>query len=678
MQWTLGIVGLFFWILPTSAFAATYYVTKTGNDANSCTQAQSQSTAKVTIQAGVNCATAAGDVVSVSGGTYVENVTSWRSGVSGKPIVLQGSPGNTVVWKTPTATGSSFNCQAQISDRSYLRIEGFIFRDAPTACVLRVLNTATVNKTSNPVQGIEIVNNTFINNGGNASLTGWMTRQIYFQYIGRDSSYTGSPVHLIQGNVFTDNYGAAIDFDNASDVRVANNTSTGALGSKNDSNANWYQANLIQMGGTGSQRNIIESNNVSNIVKQPWMETNVDFAGVRLDVGPNKNIVRDNVIHDIGYGALVGHGIHNEADSRENRFYNNLIYRIGNFCVLEGGWWVTMAQQSLWLNNTIYDCGKTGILLGNTKNSVFKNNIIMNAGIAEIVVWDKSVLNGGNVFSNNLYYNSSRSQIGVWNSAPNQAPYDNNHVGNLTLTQWMSVSKDTNSLSLNPQFVNAATGDFHLQTTSPAIDRGIDVTEVLTDFGGTLRPQGAAYDIGANEFGSSITQPPPPSPSLSIPGRIELESFDTGEEGVAYHDTTLDNLGGAYRTTAAVDIKIAPDAIGYTVGYTDTGEWLKYTINVAQDNTYAVALRVANGASTNGALHIDIDGANLTGTITIPPTGSYNIETTISASTIFLAQGMHTLRIYIEAGNFDLNWIEFTSSSAVSPNSPGNLIVVVP
>src|ERR687898_813779 len=43
---------------------------------------------------------------------------------------------------------------------------------------------------------------------------------------------------LIQGNTFQNNYGAGIDFDNSSDIRVVSNISTGALENKNDSNVN--------------------------------------------------------------------------------------------------------------------------------------------------------------------------------------------------------------------------------------------------------------------------------------------------------------------------------------------------------------------------------------------------------------------------------------------------------
>jgi hypothetical protein len=174
------------------------------------------------------------------------------------------------------------------------------------------------------------------------------------------------------------------------------------------------------------------------------------------------------------------------------------------------------------------------------------------------------------------------------------------------------------------------------------------------------------------------SSPPAPTPSLAIPGRIEMESFNSGGEGIGYHDTTSANLGGAYRTSEAVDIKLAPGGVGYTVGYTNTGEWLKYNVNVAQSGNYSITVRAANGASTNGTLRIEVDGVNITGTISIPTTGAYSTEMTVTGPTVYLAQGAHTLGLYMEVGNFDLNWIDFHATSVGSaPPAPANLTVAI-
>ncbi len=59
-------------------------------------------------------------------------------------------------------------------------------------------------------------------------------------------------------------------------------------------------------------------------------------------------------------------------------------------------------------------------------------------------------------------------------------------------------------LSVNPKFIeytgNHNSNDYHLQSTSPAVNAGATLNEVLIDFDGVSRPQGTAYDIGAFEF----------------------------------------------------------------------------------------------------------------------------------------------------------------------------------
>src|SRR5262249_35986132 len=97
----------------------------------------------------------------------------------------------------------------------------------------------------------------------------------------------------------------------------------------------------------------------------------------------------------------------------------------------------------------------------------------------------------------------------------------------------------------------------------------------------------------------------------------------------------------------------------------------------ARSDNYVITIREANGTTTNGSLHIEVDGVNVTGTIPILPTGSYSTETTVTGPTVSLTQGSHSLRIYMEVGNFDLNWVEFNSSSVSSvPAAPGSLTVV--
>ena len=67
------------------------------------------------------------------------------------------------------------------------------------------------------------------------------------------------------------------------------------------------------------------------------------------------------------------------------------------------------------------------------------------------------------------------------------------------LAAYQSASgQEAHSIVAPPGFVNEAGGDYHLLSTSPAVDAGI--AHVATDdYDGIARPQGAGYDIGAYE-----------------------------------------------------------------------------------------------------------------------------------------------------------------------------------
>ena len=58
----------------------------------------------------------------------------------------------------------------------------------------------------------------------------------------------------------------------------------------------------------------------------------------------------------------------------------------------------------------------------------------------------------------------------------------------------------------------------------------------------------------------------------AIPGLIRVSDFDEGGEGLAYHDSTSGNSGGAYRQTD-VDLEPSTDG-GVNVGWIAAGEWL--------------------------------------------------------------------------------------------------------
>ncbi|WP_380677799.1 carbohydrate-binding protein [Salinigranum sp. GCM10025319] len=141
-----------------------------------------------------------------------------------------------------------------------------------------------------------------------------------------------------------------------------------------------------------------------------------------------------------------------------------------------------------------------------------------------------------------------------------------------------------------------------------------------------------------------------------IPGRVEVEEYDTGGEGVAYHDTTRGNWGGIYRSDD-VDIRETTDRDGdYEVGWIEDGEWLEYAVNV-KAGRYDVRVRAASWAEGN-EVRVVLGGLTL-GTVTLPNTGAEDEWTTATLSGVSVPKGRLTLRLEMIGGSFALNWVEF-------------------
>ncbi len=156
----------------------------------------------------------------------------------------------------------------------------------------------------------------------------------------------------------------------------------------------------------------------------------------------------------------------------------------------------------------------------------------------------------------------------------------------------------------------------------------------------------------------------------AVPGTIQLENYDNGGAGVAYHDTTAGNSGGAYRGDS-VDIEGATEG-GANVGWTQAGEWLNYSINVPTAGTYTINVRVASNGG-GGSFHFNLDQVNISGALTVPNTGGWQNWTTVTKTGVAFSAGTHLLGLAMDSngatgsvGNF--NWVEI--SGGAGPTGP--------
>ncbi len=148
-----------------------------------------------------------------------------------------------------------------------------------------------------------------------------------------------------------------------------------------------------------------------------------------------------------------------------------------------------------------------------------------------------------------------------------------------------------------------------------------------------------------------------------IPGVVKAVEFDTGGEGVAYHDSDVANQGALLdptvpRANESVDTENGGEGNG-DVGYTMAGEWLKYTVNVLRSSLYKVTLRVAASAA-GGSVRLSVDGVDKTGPIAIPATGSATTYQDVVISNVYLgASTTASLRCDIVSGGLKLEKITF-------------------
>ena len=148
--------------------------------------------------------------------------------------------------------------------------------------------------------------------------------------------------------------------------------------------------------------------------------------------------------------------------------------------------------------------------------------------------------------------------------------------------------------------------------------------------------------------------------------RIEAENYDTGGEGVAYHDSNAGNSGGQYRNDG-VDIEATSDAGGGNdVGWVTAGEWLEYTVDVAASGTYDLKLRTARQPKGSSSVHVLFGGVDKTGALSVPRTGAWQTWTTVAKTGISLSAGRQTVRVAMTGADFNLNWIELTAVSTTT------------
>ncbi len=164
-----------------------------------------------------------------------------------------------------------------------------------------------------------------------------------------------------------------------------------------------------------------------------------------------------------------------------------------------------------------------------------------------------------------------------------------------------------------------------------------------------------------------------------IPGIVHLSDFDLGKLNEAYYDVDNAsysistgefqawNSGWVYRNDG-VDIESNNDPInsnGYHVGFINKGEWMNYTVQIADSAAYSARFRVAS-QSSGGTFHLSLDGEDVTVTKAVSATGGWLNFQDLEINDILLSKGEHTLTIRFDNNKaFNISSIEFLKTGSI-------------
>jgi len=476
---------------------ASYYVATTGNDSNPGTQ----SAPWRTIQHAADTVHA-GSTVYVRGGIYEELV---RISVSGNAndgfITFRSYPGETAVLDAIHATPEGRQGVLTIQNQSYVRIEGFEIRNFRTAqhhltpLGINVIGSgAHIELLKNNVHHIE---QTFPGrdkpgSGGNGF--GIAVYGTNAQAPIRDLIIDGNEVHhlktgsseslVVNGNVTNFRITHNIVHDN-------NNIGIDVIG---------FERTAHDPAVDQARDGTVSHNLVYNITSRgnPAYGNDQSSDGIYVD-GGTRILIEQNTIHDVDFGIELA----SEHKDRATSYIiarNNLIYHCHTAGVSIGGYAPDRGhtEHSQVLNNTLYanDTSSTGSgefqMQWNMSDNVFANNIVY-AGPRCVISVTKTEVNKTQppaLIDYNLYYCADGPEVSAWVKALGTIKGFNNYV--------KSTGNDRQSRFLDPDFVDPAAHNFHLQAGSPALAAGtIDELPVgELDLDGSPRVNSGKIDLG--------------------------------------------------------------------------------------------------------------------------------------------------------------------------------------
>ena len=143
---------------------------------------------------------------------------------------------------------------------------------------------------------------------------------------------------------------------------------------------------------------------------------------------------------------------------------------------------------------------------------------------------------------------------------------------------------------------------------------------------------------------------------------VQAEDFDRGGDGVAY-DVASNATSSVYRLGEDVVLGTVDAAAGggFKASFEDAGDYLEYTLDVAEAGDYRLEARLASDGA-GGTFKITFNGSNLTGTLGVPDTGGWQ-DYGLVTSDVTLSAGSQVMRVEALGQDatssfvMDLDWV---------------------
>jgi hypothetical protein len=479
-----------FLMVAVPAEGSEYYVSTVGSDQN----AGNFSSPWGSIQYAVDRASP-GDTIRVRGGSYNEAIVFSRSGSSAGYITLKNYGAETPVMDGTGINANNFEGLLKFEDIAYVKVVGFELRNLTTTNSGTTPAGIWVTGTSHH---LEIRNNlihSIKNTANNGNAHG-------IAVYGDNGESEDTSIHdiVIDGNEIRDcilGWSESLVLNgNVKNFVVSNNI----IHDNNNIGIDFIGYEGV-CGNTALDRardGVCSGNTVFNIdtSTNPAYQGDTSGDGIYVD-GGTRIVIERNIVHHCNIGIEIASehsGKNSSYITVENNFvYQNLIMGIamGGYDTKRGS-----TQHCKIVNNTCYhnDTAQDGngelCLQYDTQYNEIKNNIFF-SNAQNLFISNMFSANTGNTVDYNIYYGSGSANDPQWQWK--DVVYN-------SFSSWQNATgNDQNGLFSDPRLENPESGDLHIRSDSPAIDRGVAVAGLVDDIDGDIRPMGNGVDMGADE-----------------------------------------------------------------------------------------------------------------------------------------------------------------------------------